>query len=75
MVIYYCEVPKGIRALGGHPSMGHRRMLVRRVGLAIVLCLAASGRKIEQPILVVVQPEAESLGSVKASITNHSPHK
>jgi len=39
------------------------------------LCLAASGRKIEQPILVVVQPEAEYLGSVKASITNHSPRK
>ena len=55
--------------------MGHRRMLVRQVGLAIVLCLAASGRKIEQPILVGVQPEAESLGSVKASITSHSTHK
>jgi len=55
--------------------MGHRRTLFQQVGLAIILCLAASGRKIEQPILVVVQPEAEYLGSVKASITNHSPRK
>jgi hypothetical protein len=54
--------------------MGHRRTLFQQVGLAIVLCVAASGRKIEQPILVVVQPEVEYLGSVKASITNHSPH-
>jgi hypothetical protein len=55
--------------------MGHQRVLCRQVGLAIALCLTASGRKIEQPILVVVQPEAEYRGSVKASITNHSAHK
>jgi hypothetical protein len=55
--------------------MGHRRTLFQQVGLAIVLFLPASGRKIEQPILVVVQPEAESLGSVKVSITNHSAHR
>src|ERR1700678_2563527 len=56
-------------------SMGYRRMLFQQVGLAIVLCVAASGRKIEQPISVVVQPEAESLGSIRASITNHSLRK
>ena len=55
--------------------MGHQRALCQQVGLAIALCLTASGRKIEQPILVVIQPEAEYLGSVKASITNHSAHK
>jgi hypothetical protein len=55
--------------------MGYRRMLFQQVGLAIVLCVAASGRKIEQPISVVVQPEAESLGSIRASITNHSLRK
>src|ERR1700681_3040800 len=55
--------------------MGHRRTLCQQVGLAIALCLTASGRQIEQPILVVIQPEAEYLGSVKASITNHSRHE
>jgi hypothetical protein len=56
--------------------MGHRRVLFQQVGLAFVLCLAASGRKTnEQPVLVVIQPEAESLGSLKVSITNHSAHK
>jgi len=55
--------------------MSYRRTLRQHLGLAIALCLAASARNIEQPILVVIQPEAEYLGSVKASITNHSKHE
>ena len=55
--------------------MNNRKTLLLSLGLIIILCLAASGRKIDQPILVVIQPEAEYLGSVRASITNHSAHK
>jgi hypothetical protein len=51
--------------------LGHRRILCRQVALAITLCLTASARQIEQPISIVIQPEAEYLGSVKASVTNH----
>ena len=35
----------------------------------------SSAQNAEQPISVVVQPEAEYLGAVRVSITNHSKHK
>jgi len=55
--------------------MSYRRTLQQHLGLAIALCFTASARSLEQPISVLVQPEAEYLGSVKVSITNHSKHK
>jgi len=55
--------------------MSYRRTLRQGLGFALGLCLAASAQNIEQPILFIIQPEAEYLGLVKASITNYSKHE
>jgi hypothetical protein len=57
-------------------SMSNWRTLQLHLGLAIIaLCLTASAQNAEQPISVLVQPEAEYLGAVRVSITNNSKHK